>query len=75
MEYNPVAKFIVPDWGDKVDSGIGLSYGAAKLHRLAGRYDNPLPESTIINPNFPNSESINLVTGLLRLLHWQSDSL
>jgi hypothetical protein len=22
----PVAKFIVPDWGDKVDSGIGLSY-------------------------------------------------
>ncbi len=23
---SPVAKFIVPDWGDKVDSGIGLSY-------------------------------------------------
>ncbi len=33
---------IVPDWGggDKVDSGIGLSYRPAKLHRLAGRYDN-----------------------------------
>ncbi len=25
----PVAKFIVPDWGDKVDSGIGLSYRPA----------------------------------------------
>ncbi len=23
---NPVAKFIVPDWRDKVNSGIGLSY-------------------------------------------------
>jgi hypothetical protein len=31
-----VAKFFVPDWGDKVDSGIGLSYRAARLHRLAG---------------------------------------
>jgi hypothetical protein len=37
---SPVAKFIVPDWGDKVDSGKGLSYRPAKLHRLAGRYDN-----------------------------------
>jgi len=44
---NPVAKFIVPDWGDKVDSGIGVSYRPAKLHRLEGRYDNPMPESTI----------------------------
>ncbi len=25
----PVAKFIVPDWGDKVNSGIGLSYQPA----------------------------------------------
>ncbi len=25
-QHGPVAKFIVPDWGDKVDSGIGLSY-------------------------------------------------
>ncbi len=22
----PIAKFLVPDWGDKIDSGIGLSY-------------------------------------------------
>jgi hypothetical protein len=33
-----VAKFIVADWGAKVDSGIGLSYRSARL-------DNPLPES------------------------------
>ncbi len=38
-----VAKFIVSDWGNKVDSGIGLSYRPATLHRLAGRYDNPMP--------------------------------
>jgi hypothetical protein len=30
-----VAKFIVPDWGDKVDSGIELWYRSASL---AGRY-------------------------------------
>jgi hypothetical protein len=38
----PVAKFIVSVWRDKVNSGIGLSYRPAKLHRLAGRYDNPI---------------------------------
>ncbi len=38
---------IVPDWGDKVDPGIGLSYRPARLHRLAGLYVNPMPESTI----------------------------
>jgi hypothetical protein len=42
----PVAKFLVPDWGDKVDSGIGLSFRSARLHRLAGRYNNPMPKST-----------------------------
>jgi len=30
-----------------VDCGIGLSLRPAKLHWLAGRYDNPMPESTI----------------------------
>jgi hypothetical protein len=35
-----VAKFLVPDWGEIVDSGIGLSYRQARLHVLAGRYDN-----------------------------------
>jgi hypothetical protein len=36
-----------PWLGDKVDSGIGLSYRPARLHRLASRYNNPMPESTI----------------------------
>ncbi len=31
----PVAKFLVSDWGmDIVDSGTGLSYRPARLHRL-----------------------------------------
>ncbi len=33
----PKAKFIIPDWGDKVDSGIGLSYRPARLHTQAGQ--------------------------------------
>ncbi len=44
-----VAKFIVPDVGDKVNSGVGLSYRPARLRRLAGRYDNPMPESAIFH--------------------------
>jgi hypothetical protein len=35
---NPVAKFLIRE---------GLSYRPARLHRLAGRYDNPMPESSI----------------------------
>jgi hypothetical protein len=35
---DPVAKFIVPDWLEKVDFGIGSSYRPA---RLAGWYHNP----------------------------------
>jgi hypothetical protein len=42
----PVAKFLVPDWGDIVGSGIGLSYRPSRLHRLAGQCNNPLAEST-----------------------------
>jgi hypothetical protein len=41
------AKFIVPDGGDKVDSGTGLTYRPARLHRLAGQSDNPMPQSTV----------------------------
>ncbi len=41
------AKFIVPDWGVKVDFGIRFSYRPARLHWLAGRYDNPMPASPI----------------------------
>ncbi len=123
----PVAKFLVPDCQDKIDSGIGLSfpqstyisrdeqvqcicplswsvhcnftgegkcnergwactphphqpglilpsslnvrqkaavatlctlrsYQPARLQRLAWRYDNPMPESTILNPPFSDNE-------------------
>ncbi len=37
----PEAKFVASD------SGIGSSYRPARLHRLEGRYDNPLMESPI----------------------------
>ncbi len=36
-----------PWLGRKVDSGIGLSCRPTRLHRLAGRYGNPMPASTI----------------------------
>jgi hypothetical protein len=42
-----VAKFLVPHVGDIVNSGKGLSYLPARLHRLAGQYDSLMPESTI----------------------------
>jgi hypothetical protein len=32
--YSAVAKFLVPDWEDIVDSGIVLSYRPARLHHL-----------------------------------------
>jgi hypothetical protein len=38
-----VAKFIVK-------SGIELPYRPAAIHRLAGQYDNPMPESTMVYP-------------------------
>ncbi len=53
-----VAKFIVPDWGDKVDYGIGLSYPPTSLVSLTGRYDNPMPLSTLS----PQSGTMNLET-------------
>jgi hypothetical protein len=31
------ARFIVSDWGDKVEYGIELSYRPVRLHRLVGR--------------------------------------
>ncbi len=37
-----VAKCIVPDWGEKVDYGIGFSYRPASLRSLAGRRQPPM---------------------------------
>jgi hypothetical protein len=42
---DPVGEFIYPDWGDKVNSGIGMLYRPARLHGLAGRYVNPICQS------------------------------
>jgi hypothetical protein len=55
------AKLIVPEWGggDTVKSVIGLSYQPASLCSLAGRYDNPMPES----PLSPLSGTMNFATG------------
>jgi hypothetical protein len=53
------AQFIVPDWGDKVDYGIGMSYRPVRLNRLAGRYDNPYA----IVDYIPQSGTMNLATG------------
>jgi hypothetical protein len=62
---NSVATFLVPDWGDKVNSGIGLSYRPAMLHRLAGRYDNPMPVNYI-----PQSGTMNFDTGVKVIEVW-----
>ncbi len=53
-------KIYSPWMGDAVDSGIGMSYRPASLCSLAGRYDNPMPESTLS----PQSGTMNLTTGL-----------
>ncbi len=64
IRVQPVAKFIVPDWGDKVNSCIRLSYRP---------YSKPVwPGATIREPhagvNFislPQSGTMNLATVLL----------
>ncbi len=48
--YPDHVKFLVPDWGDIVNSGIGLSYRPARLHRLAGPYNNPICQSRLYPP-------------------------
>ncbi len=45
---------------DEVDYDIGLSYRPVRLHNLAGRYDNPMPSSTLS----PQIGTINLAPGL-----------
>jgi hypothetical protein len=49
QQFSTVAQFLVPDWGDKVDYGKVL-YQLVRLHRLAGRYHNPTPQSTFSPP-------------------------
>jgi hypothetical protein len=61
--WNKISKFFIPDWRDIVDPGTGLSCRPAWLHRLAGRYDNSLPESTISH----SSGTRNLATCVVKL--------
>ncbi len=66
---SPVSKFIVPGWGggggDKVNSGIGLSYRPARLNRLAGGGPLRVPYAGV--DYIPQSGTMNLVSELLRL--------
>jgi hypothetical protein len=63
----PEAQFLVPDWGDKIGSGVGLSYRPVRLHRLAWRYDNPMPESTLS----PAQSTVDRVLGFFSSRpHW-----
>jgi len=41
------SQILSPWLGDMANSGKGLLYRPARLHRPAGRGDNPIPESTI----------------------------
>ncbi len=67
-----VAEFIDPWLGDKVNSGIGLSYWPASSCSLTGRYDNLMPELTLS----PQSGSMNSATGCaMKQLTIQLDSL
>jgi hypothetical protein len=61
----PVATFIVPDQGDKVDSGLRLSYWPASLCSLAGRYDSPLQQESTLSPQLG---TMNLATGDIYIL-------
>jgi hypothetical protein len=62
MYVHPVAIFLVPDWGDNVDSGTRLSYRSARprVHRLAGRGMTTLCRSQL----YPPFRAINLATGI-----------
>ncbi len=44
----PVAKFIVPDWGDKVKLWYRVVVPTRQATWAGGGYDNPMPESTIV---------------------------
>jgi hypothetical protein len=54
----PVAEFIDPDCGDKVNFGMNLPYRPARHHGPAGRYDNSMPELTLS----PSRGSMNSAT-------------
>ncbi len=46
----PVAEFIDPDWGQKVNSGIGMSFRPARLHGLTRAGTTTLCRSWLYPP-------------------------
>ncbi len=61
-----------PLLGDIVDSGLGLSYRPACLCSLAGRYDSPMPESTLS----PQSRTMDLATHNVEgIINWKASNL
>ncbi len=61
-----VAKFIVPDWGDKVNSGIGLSYRTARPVRQPCAGVNYIPP--VKDYEFSYSALCRMETSILPLL-------
>jgi hypothetical protein len=61
--YSKVSEFIDPDRGDKVKSGIGLSYRHARIHGLADQNDKSMPESTLT----PSQRFMNSATDVVRV--------
>jgi hypothetical protein len=64
-----------PWLGDKVDNGVGL-YRPVRLHRLLGRYDNPLPKSTLSSVwdnefGFGNGILIHVLPSTIQATHHQ----
>ncbi len=49
--YTFEVQFVVPNWRNKVDYSIGLSYRPARLHRLAAQHDNPIWQSPLNPPS------------------------
>jgi hypothetical protein len=65
--YNLVSKFIIPDWGDKVDSGRGLLYRPDWLYIgwHAGT-NNPMPESTLsLQSGTKNLATVPFITEII----------
>ncbi len=50
MKANSVAEFMVPDWGDKVDYGIGFSYRTAMPMQPGGPVRQPYAGVNFIPP-------------------------
>ncbi len=67
--HKTVAEFIDLWLGDKVNSGIGLSYWPASPCSLAGGYDNPMPELTLS----PQSGSMSSATEITLRKEYKDD--